>query len=52
MWICLVLEFAVDAYVVIWICNFLVLNLVIWICKIRFGFGYMVICLCLCVLDL
>jgi len=41
-----------NTYVVIWICNFLVLNLVIWICKIRFGFGYMVICLCLCVLDL
>jgi hypothetical protein len=41
-----------NIYVVIWICNFLVLNLVIWICKIRFGFGYMVICFYLCVLDL
>jgi hypothetical protein len=29
IWICLVLEFGVCAYVVIWIYNFLVLNLVI-----------------------
>jgi hypothetical protein len=29
VWICLVLEFGVFAYVVIWICNFLVLDLVI-----------------------
>jgi len=43
-------------YVPMWLFEFvifLVLNLVIWICKIRFGFGYFnLFVLCICVLNL